>query len=260
MSPLCSVRLLIKSGTLQRGDIIVSGSSYGKIRKMVLAGGKVVKEAGPATPVEVSGLNEIPLAGDPFYVLEDISKAKDIAEEQRAQKREKLLAQHRQITLENLFSEIKAGELKELNVIVKADVQGSVDVLAKSILEMNTTEVGVRILHAAVGGISESDVLLAEASNAIIIGFQVIADERARSLAESRKVEIRLYRIIYQIVDDIKKALEGMLTPHVQEKQLGRAEVRQIFRISRYGVIAGCFVTEGVIPRAAKIRLVRIIS
>jgi len=250
-------RLLIKSGTLQKGDIIVSGSSYGKIRKMVLAGGKVVKEAGPATPVEVSGLNEIPLAGDPFYVLEDISKAKDIAEEQRAQKREKLLAQHRQITLENLFSEIKAGELKELNVIVKADVQGSVDVLAKSILEMNTTEVGVRILHAAVGGISESDVLLAEASNAIIIGFQVIADERARSLAESRKVEIRLYRIIYQIVDDIKKALEGMLTPHVQEKQLGRAEVRQIFRISRYGVIAGCFVTEGVIPRAAKIRLVR---
>ncbi len=250
-------RLLIKSGTLQKGDIIVSGASYGKIRKIVLAGGKAVKEAGPATPVGVAGLNEIPMAGDPFFVIEDISKAKEIAEEQRVQKREKLLAQHRQVTLENLFSEIKAGELKELNVIIKADVQGSVDVLSKSIMEMNTAEVAVRILHAAVGGISESDVLLAEASNAIIIGFQVIADERARSLAETRKVEIRLYRIIYQIIDDIKKALEGMLTPHVQEKQLGRAEVRQIFRISRYGAIAGCFVTEGTIPRSAKVRLIR---
>jgi translation initiation factor IF-2 len=189
--------------------------------------------------------------------VESISQAAEIASEQEDYRREKALAQRRQVTLDNLFSEIAAGELKEFNVIVKADVQGSVDVLRDTIMEMNTSEVAVRILHSAVGGITESDVLLAQASNAIIIGFQVIADEHARNIAEKEGVEIRLYRIIYQISDDIKKALEGLLKPRIEEKPLGRAEVRQIFRVSRMGIIAGCLVTNGFISRSARLRVIR---
>ncbi len=250
-------RMLVKGGKLKAGDIIVSRCAYGRIRTMYDATGKTITEAGPSTPVEVTGLDEIPVAGDRFYVVDNITRAAQIAGEQRTQKREKKLAQRRQITLDNLFTEIAAGALKELNVIVKADVQGSVDVLCNTIQEMNTKEVAVKILHAAVGGVTESDVLLAQASNAIIIGFQVVADDRARSLAEREGVEIRLYRVIYQISDDIKKALEGMLEPYIEEKPLGRVEVRQLFRISRLGVIAGCYVTEGVVNRSARFRVIR---
>lgn len=250
-------RVLVKSGELKTGDVIVTGCSFGKVRTIVDATGAKLDSAGPATPVEITGLDEMPSAGDRIFVVDDISQAREIVSEQRIQRREKTLATRRQVTLENLFSEIKAGELKELNVILKGDVQGSVDVLSKSVMEMNTSEVAVRLLHAAVGGISESDVLLAEASNAIIIGFQVVADERARQLAEQEGVEIRLYRVIYQITDDLKKALEGMLTPRVEEKRAGIAEVRNTFRISRLGVIAGCYVTEGEILRSSKIRVLR---
>jgi len=250
-------RLLVKSGTLKSGDVIVSGSSHGRVRTMMDAAGKELKEASPAMPVEISGLDGVPVAGERFYVVDNITQAKEIADEQRSRMREKTLLRRRLVTLDNLFSEIAAGELKELNVIVKADVQGSVDVLEHSLKELNTSEVAVRVLHSAVGGISESDVLLAEASNAIIIGFQVRADERGRALAEAKGVDIRLYRVIYQITDDIRKALEGMLTPEIEEKQLGRVEVRQIFRISRVGVVAGSLVTEGVIQRSAKVRLIR---
>ena len=250
-------RMLMKQGTLKPGDVIVSGSVYGRVRTIKDATGKAIKQAGPSMPIEVTGVNEVPTAGNRFFVVDDISKAAEIAAEQRSREREVSLAQRRNVTLENLFSEIKAGELKELNVIVKADVQGSVDVLQNSVVEMNTEEVAVRILHSAVGGISESDVLLAEASNAIIIGFQVVADDRARSLAETSGVEIRLYRVIYQISDDIKQALEGMLTPRLEEKMLGSVEVRNTFRISRIGVIAGCYVTDGLIPRSSKVRLIR---
>lgn len=249
--------LLVKSGKLQPGDIVVSGQSHGRVRTMTRAGEESMAEAGPSTPVIVTGLDEVPIAGEQFYVIDNISKAAQIAEEQMMRRRELSLAQRRQVTLDNLFSEIKAGELKELNVIVKADVQGSVDVLRNTIIEMNTSEVAVRILHAAVGGITESDVLLAQASNAIIIGFQVIADDHAQALAEREGVEIRLYRVIYQISDDIKKALEGMLKPRIEEKPLGRAEVLQIFRISRIGVVAGCRVTDGVIKRSARVRIIR---
>jgi len=249
--------LLVKSGKLKTGDIVVSGLSHGRIRTMSRAGEKSIKEAGPSTPVTVTGLDEVPIAGEQFFVIDNISKAAQIAEEQKIRRRELSLAQRRQVTLDNLFSEIKAGELKELNVIVRADVQGSVDVLRNTIIEMNTSEVAVRILHAAVGGITESDVLLAQASNAIIIGFQVIADDHARAMAEREGVEIRLYRVIYQISDDIRKALEGMLKPRIEEKPLGRAEVLQIFRISRIGVVAGCRVTDGVIKRAARLRIIR---
>ena len=250
-------RLLIKSGTLKTGDVVVSGGCFGKVRTISDASSRSLGTAGPAMPAEITGLEGVPTAGDRFFVVESMAKAKELADEQRTQQREMTLASRRLVTLENLFSEIKAGEVKELNVIIKADVQGSVDVLSKSILEMNTSEVAVRTLHAAVGGITENDIVLAEASNAIIIGFQVIADEHAKSLAEKAGVEIRLYRVIYQITDDIKKALEGMLSPRIEEEELGRAEIRQVFKISRYGNIGGCYATEGVIKRAAKIRLIR---
>ncbi|MBN2378087.1 MAG: translation initiation factor IF-2 [Sedimentisphaerales bacterium] len=250
-------RLLVKQGTLKTGDIIVSGSSHGRVRSMTGSNNQSMKQAGPATPVEITGLDEVPVSGDRFFVVESIPRAAEIADEQRSTQREKILARRRLVTLENLFTEIAAGEIRELNVIVKADVQGSVDVLCKSITEMNTSEVAVRILHSAVGGISESDVLLAEASNAIIIGFQVVADEHARSLADAKGVQIRHYRVIYNISDDIKQALEGMLKPRIEEKQLGRVEIRQVFKISRLGSIAGCYVTEGVIQRSSKMRLVR---
>ena len=250
-------RLLMKSGTLKPGDVVVSGGSYGRVRKMVSASGEVLESAGPATPIEISGLDAVPTAGERFYVAESIGWAKTAAEEQRSQRREVSLGRRRQVTLENLFSEIAAGAIKELNVVVKADFQGSVDVLTNTLTEMNTEEVAVRVLHAAVGGISESDVVLAQASNAIVIGFQVVADDRARSLAESEGVEIRLYRVIYEISDDIKKALEGMLAPRVEERKLGQAEVRQLFSISRLGVIAGCQAIDGVINRSAKVRLIR---
>ncbi|MCP4712763.1 MAG: translation initiation factor IF-2 [Planctomycetes bacterium] len=252
-----TARLLVNHGVLKPGDVIVSGSSYGRVRSMLDAMKRNLKEAGPATPVEVTGLDRVPRAGEEFFVVESISRAAQIADEQQSRIREKSLAQRRQVTLENLFSEIEAGQVKELNVIIKADVQGSVDVLRKTMTEMNTSEVAVRVLHAAVGGISESDVLLAEASGAIVIGFQVVAEEHAKSLADTEGVEIRLYRVIYDITDDIKKALEGMLAPRIEERQTGRLEVRQIFKISRMGTIAGCYVTEGTITRQSKVRLIR---
>ncbi len=259
MSPQTGVvaRLLVKEGTLKPGDIVVSGSACGRVRALTDATGVTLDSAGPATPVVITGLDEVPVAGDRFFVLDNMPRAVEIASELKQERRQKTLASRRQVTLDNLFAEIAAGDVKEFNVIVKADVQGSVDVLCKSITELNTTEVAVKVLHAAVGGITESDVLLAEASNAIIIGFQVVADDRAKTLAERSNVEIRHYRIIYKIVDDIRAALEGMLTPDIEIKVLGKVEVRQVFKISRLGSVAGCFVQEGVITRNAKVRVVR---
>jgi len=199
----------------------------------------------------------VPRAGDRFFVVDSITRAAEIAQEQKNAEREKELSQRKQITLENLFQEISAGQVRELNVIVKADVQGSVDVLTRTLMELNTAEVAVRVLHASVGGITESDILLAEASNAVVIGFHVSMEEHARTLAETSGVEVRLYKIIYQISDDIRKALEGMLSPQEQEKVSGHAEVRNLFRISRLGVIAGCYVTDGSIKRSAQARLIR---
>jgi len=250
-------RLLIKQGSLKPGDIVVSGKSCGKVRTVLDAQGRRLKEAGPSTPVEITGLDEVPRAGDRFFVVDGITRAAEIAQEQKNAEREKELSQRKQITLENLFQEISAGQVRELNVIVKADVQGSVDVLTRTLMELNTAEVAVRVLHASVGGITESDILLAEASNAVVIGFHVSMEEHARTLAETSGVEVRLYKIIYQISDDIRKALEGMLSPQEQEKVSGHAEVRNLFRISRLGVIAGCYVTDGSIKRSAQARLIR---
>ena len=209
-------------------------------------------------PVEISGLDEVPLAGDRFYKLDDINQASQAANENKHLVREESLAKRSQITLANLFSQIEAGNIKELNLIIKADVQGSVEVLTTYLSELSTAEVKVKILHAAVGGITEGDVLLAEASRAIIIGFNVVPDEHVRQLADNRGVDIRQYTIIYRITEDVRAAMAGLLEPEYQEKTLGRLVVRNTFKVSGVGTIAGCYVTNGMITKNAKVRLIRV--
>ncbi len=250
-------RVLIQDGTLRIGDAMVCGSTSGRVRSISDDKGQVMREAGPATPVEVIGLDAAPAAGESFYIVEDISRAKAIAEEQAVAQRESEIARRSKVTLDNLFETIKQGEVRELNVILKADVQGSVDVLRKVVTEELSKEVQVKLLHAAVGGITESDVLLAEASGAMIIGFSVAPDESARKLAERTGVDIRLYRIIYEISEDIRKALAGMLSPEKQEQVVGRAEIRKVIRVTKIGSIAGCMVTDGALNRSNKYRLIR---
>ncbi len=250
-------RVMVCSGTLRIGDPIVCGPASGRVRLLLDDKGVSIRQAGPATPVEVIGLDNVPVGGDPLFVVDDLARSKNIAEERARADRESEIAQRSKVTLENLYDTIKKGQIKELNMILKADVQGSVDVLRNTMTEALSEEVQVKLLHSAVGGVTESDVLLAEASNAIIVGFCVAPDEAARKLAEQRGVEIRLYRIIYEITDDIRKALSGMLAPEKQEQILGHAEVRQVIRISRVGNVAGCLVSDGVLQRNNKFRLIR---
>ncbi len=250
-------RMLVQNGTLRIGDTIVCGAAWGRVRSITDDKGKQIQEAGPSSPVEVIGLSSVPGAGDKFYAMEDPNEARDIADEQGSADREGEIARRKKVTLENLYDTIQAGAVKELRMILKADVQGSVDVLKTLMTEELSKEVKVRLLHAAVGGITESDVLLAEASDAIIIGFSVVPDESARNLAEEAGVEIRTYRIIYEITDDIRKALTGMLAPTKQDQVLGHAEIRQIIKVSKVGNIAGCIVTDGVLQRSNKYRLIR---
>ena len=220
--------------------------------------GESITEAGPSTPVLVSGLSQLPSAGDKLFELDDFERAKTIAAERSASTRHTQLSSQTRVTLDNLFATMKAGDVKTINLIIKGDVQGSVETLAKTVTDQNTEEVKVRVIHSAVGAINESDVELASAgSGAVIIGFHVVPDEAARVMAEQRRVEIRLYRVIYEIFDDLKKALSGMLEPEIREKLHGHAEVRQVFKFSKVGNIAGCFVTDGHIQRGSKIRLVR---
>ena len=249
--------LLIKEGKLSKGDIILAGNAYGRVKMMKNSNGKVIKTATSSMPVEITGLNEIPQAGDRFYCLDDLNRAKAAAEEKEAINREHSLAERSKVTLDNLFSQIEAGKTLSLNLIIRADVQGSVDVLKKYLSELSTGEVKLNILHAATGGITEGDVVLAEASNAIIIGFNVVSEEHAAKIAEEKGVEIRLYNIIYRITEDLQKSMVGMLAPEEQEKSLGRAVVRETFKISRIGTIAGCYVTSGVVTKNAKARLIR---
>jgi translation initiation factor IF-2 len=250
--------LLVQNGTLHTGDIVLAGIAYGKVRALTDEHGKRMREAAPTVPVRVAGLSAVPEAGDRFYVLEDLSAAKQLAEDRQRQLRERELAEQRKPrSLEAVFEQMSAAEVKELPLIIKADVQGSVEALRENIEKIEHPEVRVRVIHAAVGGISESDVLLADASNAVIIGFNVVPDIEARLLAEDRNVDIRLYRIIYDVTDDMRKALEGMLKPKEEERHLGEANVVQIFKISRVGTVAGCMVTDGVINRNARIRVVR---
>ena len=249
--------LLIKEGKLTKGDIVLAGGAFGRIKMMKNSYGKPIKTATSSMPVEITGLSDIPEAGDRFYCLDDLNKAKAAAEESQAISREQSLAERNQVTLDNLFSKIEAGKTGSLNLIIRADVQGSVDVLKKYLSDLSTDEVKLNILHAATGGITEGDVVLAEASNAIIIGFNVVSEEHAAKIAEEKGVEIRLYNIIYRITEDLQKSMAGLLEPEEQEKNLGRAVVRATFKISRLGTIAGCYVTSGVVTKNAKARLIR---
>ncbi|MCI0498242.1 MAG: translation initiation factor IF-2 [Planctomycetales bacterium] len=249
--------VLVKEGTLQKGSIVLAGGSCGRIRTMTDSRGRSVKTAPPSMPVEITGLDSVPSAGDKFFCLEDANQAKTAAEQMKHLAREEGLAKRSLITLDNLFAHIEAGRVKELNLIVKADVQGSVDVLIKYLTELSTSEVKVKVIHAAVGGINEGDVVLAEASSAIIIGFNVVPDERVRQIADGKKVDIRLYNIIYRITDDLKAAMVGLLEPEYKEQTLGRLVVRDTFKVSSIGTIAGCYVTSGLVAKNAKLKLIR---
>ncbi|MGG3738293.1 translation initiation factor IF-2 [Aeribacillus pallidus] len=249
--------LLVQNGTLRVGDPIVVGNTFGRVRAMVNDLGRRVKEAGPSTPVEITGLNEVPQAGDRFVVFDDEKTARQVGEARaqiaiQAQRNEKT-----RVSLDTLFEQMKQGEMKELNVIIKADVQGSVEALAAALQKIEVEGVNIKIIHTAVGAINESDITLAAASNAIIIGFNVRPDANAKRAAEAEKVDIRLHRIIYKVIEEIESAMKGMLDPEYEEKVIGQAEVRQTFKVSRIGTIAGSYVTEGKITRDSGIRLIR---
>jgi len=249
--------LLVKEGRLSKGDVLLAGSAFGRVKALKNSYGKAIKTATSSMPVEVTGLSDVPQAGDRFYCLDDINKAKAAAEENQMLSRESTLARRTQVTMDNLFSQIEAGNVKELNIIIRADVQGSVDVLMKYLSELSTDEVKIKILHAAPGGITEGDVALAQASNAIIIGFNVVSEEHVAKMAEARGVEIRLYTVIYRITEDLEKSMVGLLEPEEREQVLGRATVKTTFKVSKVGTIAGCYVNEGIAKKNAKVRLIR---
>jgi translation initiation factor IF-2 len=248
--------VLVQQGRLRVGDFMVAGRAFGRVRDIMDDKGHRHKEVEPPIPVQVSGLDEIPDAGDRFFVVDSLKKAQQAAEQRRQRDREQQLAQPK-VTLSSLFNQMSESEVKEILIVLKADVQGSVDVLRNEIEGVSTDEVKIRVLHSAVGGITESDVILAEASNAIIIGFNVIPSGKARSLADQKNVEIRTYDVIYHITEDVKKAAEGLLEPELRQEVLGHAEVRQVFKVSKVGAIAGCYVTDGNIVRDALIRVTR---
>jgi translation initiation factor IF-2 len=249
--------VLVQSGTLKTGDVVLAGQTYGRVRAMLDENGKPVKSAGPSIPVEIQGLTEVPQAGDEFMVLTDERRAREIATYRAGKFRNTKLAKQQAAKLENMFADMTAGEVKMLPIIVKADVQGSQEALSQALLKLSTDEVKVQLVYAAVGGISESDVNLAIASKAVIIGFNTRADAGARKLAENNGIDIRYYNIIYDAVDELKAAMSGMLTPEKREEVIGTAEIRQVFKVSKIGSIAGCMVTAGVVRRSARLRLLR---
>jgi translation initiation factor IF-2 len=249
--------VLIQRGTLKVGDIFVAGSEWGRVRALTDDRGQNQREAGPSTPIEVLGLNGSPLAGDDFVVVDSESRAREVTDFRQRRRRETAASSAGRGTLEQMFSQIAAGVAKELPVVDKSDVQGSVEAITGSLAKLSTSEVSVRVLHSAVGGITESDVILAKATNAVIIGFNVRANPQARDLARRDGVEIRYYSIIYDVIDDIRNALSGLLAPSLREKFLGNAEIREVFNITRVGKVAGCRVTEGTVKRGAKVRLLR---
>ncbi|VAX41067.1 Translation initiation factor 2, partial [hydrothermal vent metagenome] len=248
--------ILVQEGQLSVGNFIVAGRAFGRVRDITDDRGKRIKQVSPPTPVQVSGLDQIPDAGDMFYVVDSLKKAQQAAEQRRHRDREQQLATP-QVTLSSLFTKMDDFAVKEILIVLKADVQGSLDVLKSEVEGISTDEIRVRVLHSAVGGITESDVILAEASNAIIVGFNVIASSKARTTADQKRVEIRTYDVIYHITEDITKAAEGLLEPELRQEVIGHAEVRQVFRVSKVGMIAGCYVTDGSIERDALIRVTR---
>ena len=248
---------LVQNGTLKLGDIVIAGSSVGKIRVMLDDTGKRITSAGPSVPVEITGLDDVPSAGDSFNAVSDERLARELADQRKFNAKEEQFQSVQKVTLDNLFSQITEGEIKELPIVVKADVQGSVEAVKQSLEKLSNDEVRVKVIHSAVGAISKSDVMLANASNAIIVGFNVRPDPVARDDAHAEGVDIRLYRIIYDAIDEIKSAMKGMLAPKYRDVDLGRAEVRQVYKISNVGAVAGCYVLEGKITRSANIRIVR---
>ena len=250
--------VLVQKGTLRVGDPIACGSSYGKVRAMIDDNGRRVKEAGPSTPVEILGLNSVPVAGETFVNTDNEKEAKAFAETYIAEEKNRLLEETKaRMSLDDLFSQIQSGNMKELNIIVKADVQGSVEAVRQSLTKLSNEEVLVKVIHGGVGAINESDVTLASASNAIIIGFNVRLDPMAKTTADNEGVDVRLYRVIYQAIEDVEAAMKGMLDPIFEEKVLGHAEIRQIFKASGVGNIAGSYVLDGTIERGCKIRITR---
>ncbi|ADD02451.1 translation initiation factor IF-2 [Thermoanaerobacter mathranii subsp. mathranii str. A3] len=249
--------VIVQNGTLQIGDAILAGTTYGRVRAMFDDKGKRIKKAGPSTPVEVLGFSEVPEAGDKLIVVEEEKKARELAERRKELQKEMELKRKQKVSLEDLFSQIQEGSVKELNIIIKADVQGSVEALKKSIEDLSNEEVRIKVIHGAVGAITETDVMLASASNAIIIGFNVRPETNAKNLAEKEKVDIKLYRIIYDVIEDIKAAMKGLLEPKYKEVELGRAEVRAVFRVPGVGNVAGCYVLSGKILRNADVRIIR---
>ncbi len=249
--------LLIQAGTLHQGDIVLAGSVFGRVRAMLDENGRPVKEAGPSIPVEILGLSDVPMAGEEAIALLDERKAREIALFRQGKFRDVKLAKQHAAKLENMFEQMGEGEVKSLPLIIKADVQGSQEALAHALAKLSTGEVKVNIIHSAVGGITESDVNLALASKAVIIGFNVRADAQARKLAQTTGVDLRYYNIIYDAVDEIKAAMSGMLAPEKKEQEIGLVEIRQVFRISKVGTVAGCYVLEGVVKRGAMVRVIR---
>ena len=249
--------MLVQRGTLDTGDTIVVGSAIGRIRSMTDEKGKKVKKAGPSTPVEIMGLTEVPQAGDIFYEVKDEKTAKHLIEKRKRQEREKAINATTKVTLDNLFNQMEQGNLKILNLIVKADTQGSVEAIKQSMEKLSNEEVKVKVIHAAAGAVTESDVTLAKVSNAIIIAFNVRPMPNAKEIAEKEEIEIKQYSVIYQAIDDVEAAMKGMLAPKYEEKVIGNAEVRQTFKISNVGTIAGAYVTDGKLERNAGVRVLR---
>lgn len=249
--------LLVQTGTLQVGDPIVVGNTFGRVRAMVNDIGRRVKTAGPSTPVEITGLNDVPNAGDQFLVFKDEKTARQVGEARASKQLDEKRSDKAKLSLDDLFEQIKQGEVKDINLIVKADVQGSAEALTATLQKIEVEGVKVKIIHTGVGAITESDIILASASNAIVIGFNVRPDGNAKSTAETENVDIRLHRIIYKVIDEIEAAMKGMLDPEYEEKVIGQVEVRQTFKVSKIGTIAGGYVTEGTITRDSGIRLIR---
>jgi translation initiation factor IF-2 len=249
--------LLVQKGTLRVGDVFVAGSDWGRVRALLDDHGNKIESAGPATPVEVLGLQGAPSAGDDFITVESEARAREVAEYRQRKNRDAKAVAGARGTLEQMFSKIAAGEAKELPVVIKGDVQGSVEAIVATLEKMGNEEVKVRVLHAAVGGISESDITLAKASGALVVGFNVRANPQARDLARRDDVEIRYYSIIYDVADDVRRALTGMLSPTLREQFLGNAQIREVFNITKVGKVGGCMVTEGLVKRGAKVRLLR---
>ncbi|MFD2870549.1 translation initiation factor IF-2 [Kurthia populi] len=249
--------LLVQNGTLNVGDPIVVGNTFGRVRAMVNDLGRRVKSAGPSTPVEITGLNDVPQAGDLFVVFEDEKRARQVGEARQTLAIQEHRNEGSRVTLDNLFEQMKQGEMKELNLIVKADVQGTVEAMAASLMKIDVEGVNVKIIHTGAGAITESDIALAAASNAIVIGFNVRPDTNAKRAADEEGVDIRLHRIIYKVIEEIEQAMKGMLDPEYEEKIIGNAEVRETFKVSKVGTIAGGYVTEGKLVRDAGVRVIR---